>query len=200
MGRFVDRVQALALAMGGPGLFLAAALDSSFISLPEVVDLLLIYMVTQHKTRLLYYAASATAGSVLGCLALYFVGRKGDQWIARRFSKARIEKTQATFQRYGVMAVLIPSLLPPPAPFKIFVLLAGLAGISPSRFTLAVGIGRGIRYFGEALLAYYYGERAMTFLRDNGRTVGLAIAGLLAAGLVAYVVARRTRRAQSPIN
>src|SRR5689334_8731582 len=102
MGRFVVRVQALALAMGGAGLFLAAVLDSSFISLPEVVDLLLVYMVTHHKSRVLYYAAAATAGSVVGCLALYFVGRKGDQWIARRFSAARIAKTQATFQRYGV--------------------------------------------------------------------------------------------------
>ena len=193
MGRFVDRIQVLALGLGGPGLFLVAILDSSFLSLPEVVDLLLIYMVTEHKSRYVYYATSATLGSIVGCLALYFVGRKGDQWITKRFSAARVEKTMATFQRYGIMAVLIPSLLPPPAPFKIFVLLAGVAGISVPRFLIAITIGRGIRYFGEGALALYYGDRAMDFMRENARVVALSMVGLLVAGLVAYVLTKKLR-------
>jgi membrane protein YqaA with SNARE-associated domain len=196
MSRFVDWVQGLALTLGGPGLILVAVLDSSFISLPEVVDLLLIVMVTRHKSLFVYYATCATIGSIIGCLMLYFVGRKGDQWIAKRFSRARIEKTQATFQRYGIMAVLIPSLLPPPAPFKVFVLLSGLAGIKPARFTIAIAIGRGIRYFGEGLLAVYYGDRAIAFLENNGRTVGLWLAGILVAGLALYLAVKRTRRAK----
>src|SRR5262245_7761636 len=115
MGRYADRVQAFALGLGGPGLCLVAFLDSSFLSLPEINDLLLIYMVTQHKTRMVFYASCATAGSVAGCLVLYYLGRQGDQWIRKRFSAARVESALATFQRWGVMAVLIPSLLPPPA-------------------------------------------------------------------------------------
>src|SRR4249920_2724683 len=105
MGKFVDRIQALALALGGPGLFIIAFLDSSFLSLPEINDLLLIWMVTQHKTRMIYYASCATLGSVTGCLVLYYVGRKGDEWISRRVSPARRARALATFQRYGVMAV-----------------------------------------------------------------------------------------------
>ena len=193
MSSFVDRIQALALGLGGPGIFLVAILDSSFLSLPEVVDLLLIYMVTEHKSRYVYYATSATLGSIIGCLALYFVGRKGDQWITKRFSAARVEKTMATFQRYGIMAVLIPSLLPPPAPFKIFVLLAGVAGISVPRFVVAITIGRGIRYFGEGALALYYGDRAMDFMRENARVVALSMVGLLVAGLAAYVLTKKLR-------
>jgi len=193
MGRFVDRIQTLALGLGGPGLFLVAILDSSFLSLPEVVDLLLIYMITEHKSRYIYYATSATLGSIIGCLALYSVGRKGDAWITRRFSAARVEKTMATFQRYGIMAVLIPSLLPPPAPFKIFVLLAGVAGISVPRFVIAITIGRGIRYFGEGLLALYYGDRAMDFMRENARVVAFWMVGLLVAGLAAYVLVKKLR-------
>jgi len=195
MRHFVDWVQALALGLGAPGLFLAAIADSSFLSLPEVVDILLIWMTTQHKHRMLLYATSATLGSVLGCLILYTVGRKGDQFIARRFSAERMERALAAFRRYGLMAVLIPSLLPPPMPFKIFVLLAGVAGISTGRFVMAIAIGRGIRYFGEALLAVEYGDQAMIFLNENGRTVSLTLAIMCAAGLGGYLLWQKTRQA-----
>jgi len=193
MGRFVDRVQAFALALGGPGLFIVAFLDSSFLSLPEINDLLLIWMVTQHKPRMVYYATCATLGSVAGCLVLYYVGRRSEAWVARRFSVARMERAMGTIQRYGVLAVLIPSLLPPPAPFKIFVLLAGIAGISVTRFAVAISIGRGIRYFGEGLLAVWYGDRAMDFIRDNGRTVALTLVGLLILGFVGYALVKKAR-------
>lgn len=195
MRKFVDWIQALALGLGAPGLFLAAIADSSFVSLPEVVDILLIWMTTQHKSRMLLYASSATLGSVVGCLLLYAVGRKGDQFIMRRFSADRVERALGAFRRFGLMAVLIPSLLPPPMPFKIFVLLAGAAGISTGRFVLAIAIGRGIRYFGEGLLAVWYGDMAMEFLRANGRTVSLSLAALLGAALAGYLLWQKTRSA-----
>ena len=194
MRRFVDWIEAVALGLGAPGLFLAAIADSSFLSLPEVVDILLIFMVTQHKSRVLLYATSATLGSIVGCLLLYGVGRKGDQFIMRRFNAQRVERTLATFRRYGIMAVLIPSLLPPPAPFKIFVLLSGAAGISTGRFVVAIAIGRGIRYFGEAALAFWYGDAALAFLRANGRVVSLSIAILCAVGLGGYLLWKKSGR------
>src|SRR5262245_51699451 len=138
MGRFLDRIQAFALALGGPGLFIVAFLDSSFLSLPELNDLLLIWMVTAHRERMVFYATCATLGSIARCLVLYYIGRKGDEWVMRNFSAERLERATATFQRFGLWAVLIPALLPPPAPFKIFVLLAGVAGISIRRFVLAI--------------------------------------------------------------
>jgi membrane protein YqaA with SNARE-associated domain len=195
MARFVGWIQSIALGLGAPGLFLAALADSSFLSLPEIVDIVLIWMVTQHKSRMLLYATSATLGSVAGCLLLYGVGRKGDQFIMRRFSADRVERALKLFRRFGLMAVLIPSLLPPPMPFKIFVLLAGAAGISTGRFAVAIVIGRGIRYFGEALLAVWYGDRAMEFLHANGGTASLALAVLLAVGLVAYLLWQKTQTA-----
>ena len=189
MRGFVDRVQALALAMGAPGLFVVALLDSSFLSLPEIADLLVVWMVVQHKERLVLYAASATLGSILGCLALYYVGVKGGEAMVRkRFQSGTVDRALASFRRFGIMAVLIPSILPPPAPFKIFVLLSGVAKIPVTRFISAIAIGRGMRYFVEGLLAVWYGEQAIVFIRENGTAVALVIVALLGAGLGAYVL------------
>lgn len=194
MKSFLAWVQSIAVTLGAPGLFLIGFLDSSFLSFPEVNDLLLVFMVTRHPHRMLVYAGSAVLGSLVGCLVLYYLGRKGGEaFVRRRFSSGMVDRALGVIQRNGVLAILIPSLLPPPAPFKIFVILAGIAGISPTRFTLAIVIGRGLRYFGEGLLALWYGERAIDFLQDNSGTVGLVLAGLLALGLLGYWIWRKTR-------
>jgi membrane protein YqaA with SNARE-associated domain len=195
MGRIVDRIRVLALALGAPGLFLIAFLDSSFLSLPEIADLMVIYMVTHHKTRIIVYATAATLGSVAGCLVMYYIGRKGgDALVAKRFTTKNIERAKAAFQRHGMMTVLIPSLLPPPAPFKIFVLLAGVAQIDVRSFTFAVALGRGIRYFALGFLAIEYGDRALAYLHENGVTVSLIAVGLVFAGFLGYVIWTRAER------
>jgi membrane protein YqaA with SNARE-associated domain len=197
MRRFADWLQATALSFGAPGLFVVAFLDSSFLSLPEINDLLLIWMVTRHKELMPLYAGAATLGSIAGCLTLYYLGRKGGEaFVRKRFSSATVDRGIATFQRYGVVAVLIPSLLPPPAPFKIFVLLSGVAGINPWRFASAIAIGRGIRYFGEGWLAVRYGDGAIAFLHQHARTASLALVGLCVAGLLVYLAWRRWNTAR----
>ena len=92
----------------------------------------------------------------------------------------------AAFERYGVLVVLVPAILPPPAPFKIFVLLAGLAGVSPAKFVTAILIGRGARYLVLGLLAVEYGERALAYVDQHGFETAMVVLGLLAAGLAAY--------------
>jgi len=189
MRRFADGIQAFALGMGAPGLFVVAFLDSSFLSLPEINDLLLVLMVTRQKSRMVLYATSATLGSIAGCLILYYIGRRGgDALVRKRFASDRVDHALDVVRRYGVMSVLIPSLLPPPAPFKIFVLLAGVAGISVPRFVVAIAIGRGLRYFGEGLLAVRYGDRAVAYMEANAGTVTLVLAGVLLAAVVGYVL------------
>src|SRR5256712_7610156 len=189
MGTLADRLRALALAMGAPGLLLIAFLDSSFLSLPEIADLMVVYMVTHHKSRVVLYAFSATLGSIGGCLVMSFIGKKGgDALVSKRFTTRNIERAKASFQRHGVMTVLIPSLLPPPAPFKICVLLAGVAHVDVRKFVLAVALGRGVRYLALGFLAVEYGDRALAYLHENGVKVSLMAVGVLAAGFIAYLV------------
>jgi membrane protein YqaA with SNARE-associated domain len=195
MKRLLDWVQGFALALGGPGLFLIAFLDSSFLSFPEVVDLLIVWLTIQHPHRMLYYALLSTLGSIAGCLSLFLVARKGGEaFLRRRMHERHVDRSIAVVRKYGVLSVLIPSLLPPPAPFKIFVLGAGVAQVRLVDFLIAVTIGRGIRYFGEGMLALWYGERAVAFLRDNAQLVGVwmaAIALVLGVGAVFWQRRRR---------
>jgi membrane protein YqaA with SNARE-associated domain len=188
----IAAIQAWATSLGGRGLFVIAALDSSFLSFPQVNDLLIIVLSTKSPSLMPYYAGMTTAGSILGCLVLYGVARRGgDVFLRKRVSGPRLERGLALYQRHGLLAVLVPSLLPPPMPFKLFVLLAGAAKVSPWRFAAAVAIGRGIRYFGQGYLAVRYGERAFAMVEENGALVGLVLAGLAVVLGVAYYMLRK---------
>ena len=192
MSRIVTWAQGFALALGAPGLFVVAILDSSILTLPEINDILVVLLVTRHNARLALYAGAATAGSIVGSLVLFAVGRKGGEAVLqKRFSVERSTRARAFIEKYGVLAIIIPSLLPPPMPFKMFVLLSGVARMSVGRFVTAVAIGRGTRYFGEGLLALRYGDQTLAFLHEHSRTVALVLTIALAVGLVVYVVTSR---------
>jgi len=140
----------------------------------------------------------ATAGSVLGCLTLYYIARKGGQaFLRRRFHERHIDRGLQLFQKYGLLMVIIPALLPPPAPFKIFVLLAGVAAIPVWQFVTAIAIARGIRYGGEGLLAVMYGDRATAFLRDHAKEAGLWLAGIALVLGVIWVLIKQRRAGQT---
>jgi LPXTG-motif cell wall-anchored protein len=194
MTGFVAWIREFATSLGGPGLFVIAFLDSSFLSFPEVNDLLIIYLTTRHEERMVYYALMTTLGSIAGCLALYSVARKGGEaFLRKRFSPQYLERAMATFRRYGLLAILVPSILPPPTPFKIFVLAAGVARVRVVDFVAAIAIGRGVRYFGWGLLAVYYGDETAEFLKANAPTVALIVGAIVLVGGVALILWRRRR-------
>jgi len=188
MKALLHAIQALAIAIGGPGVFIIAFLDSSFLSFPEVPDGLVVSTVLAHPHWMVYYAGLATIGSVLGCLALYFFFRKGGEaLVRRRFNGPMLDRATRLSRRYGVLALLVPSLLPPPAPFKIFVVLAGVSGMPAVPFALTIALGRGIRYFGIGLLTVWYGDQATAFLTANGKVIAYWLVGaVLVAALVAF--------------
>ncbi len=194
MSGVLDAIQQWASELGGVGLFLIALLDSSFLSFPQVNDLLIIVLSTKYPERMPYYAGMTTVGSIIGCYLLYGVARRGGEvFLRKRLKGPYVDRAIALYQRHGLLAVVVPSLLPPPVPFKVFVLLAGAAAVSPVRFGLAVAIGRGIRYFGQGYLAVLYGEQAAEFMAAHGAEIGigLALAAIVAGAAVFFLRRRR---------
>lgn len=198
MRSFISSIYGFALGLGAPGLFVVAFLDSSFVSLPQINDILVVLMVTQHKDWMLLYVLMATLGSIAGCYVIYYLAeRGGEAFLRKRLKPGHVERALALYQRHGLLALMIPALLPPPAPFKLFVLAAGVAEVRPAQFVVAIAVARGARYLALGILAIYYGDAALELMRTHGRTVALVLVGLIAAGLLAWwIVSRRQDRAE----
>jgi membrane protein YqaA with SNARE-associated domain len=192
MASILSTIEAWASELGGIGLFVIALLDSSFLSFPQVNDLLIIVLSTKYPARMPYYAGMTTLGSLIGCFMLYgLVRRGGESFLRTRMQGRYFDRAVKLYQKYGLLAVIVPALLPPPVPFKLFVLLAGAASVSPLRFGIAIVIGRGIRYFGQGYLAVLYGERAADFMKHYGAQIGV---GLAVVAVVAAVIVIKVRR------
>lgn len=188
------KIEVFAMGLGGPGLFILAFLDSSFIALPEVVDILIVWAVIEHPERWLWYGAMATAGSVAGCYVLYALARRGGEtFLRKRLSEDHITRGMYWFRRYGVLALIVPSLTPPPVPFKPFVLMAGVSSMPRGRFIAAITAGRGVRYIGEAVLALLYGRQALTFVHAHARQLSIALGVLIVLGLAGHYAYRKLR-------
>jgi membrane protein YqaA with SNARE-associated domain len=185
----ITALQHWAADFGGIGMFVIAFLDSSFLSFPQVNDILIIVASTRNPSRMPYFAGMTTLGSLLGCFALYIVIRKGGETFVRKKLKGRFfDRAIELYQKYGLMAVIVPALLPPPVPFKAFVFLSAAAAVSPVKFGLAILIGRGIRYFGQGYLAVLYGERAADFMKKYGAEIGIGLA--VAAVAIGFAVVK----------
>ena len=184
--------------IGGTKLFLIAMFDSSFLSLPEVNDILIVTLSIKNPDSMLYYCLMTTLGSISGCLILYAMGRKGGEVLLhRKFSKEKLERVSRWYQKYGILAVTIPSILPPPTPFKIFVLSAGAFQVSVRQFVLAITIGRGFRYFVEGFLAIQYGEKARDYMQQNYPLFAVISVIVLLVGFGAFYAFRRFRQCRS---
>jgi len=177
-------VREFLIPFGAFGLFGIALLDSALIPLPGGPDAVMLLLSTQNPARMPLYALAATAGSVLGCVILYFISRRAGRRALDKFPPEKQARVKELVDRYDVLSVLVASVLPPPFPFKLFVITAGVFRLSLLRFAAAVAVGRAFRFFLEGFLAVRYGERAKDLLAENYPAVGLGIAALIVAAFV----------------
>ena len=176
---------------------LIGALDSSLLSLPEINDYLVVGRCYKYPSAAFYFPLFAAFGSVLGCLLLYTIMRRGGQALLRkRFKPESIQRVERAYARFGVFAIAIPAILPPPLPFKIFVATAGTLEYPRWKFLLTVMIARSFRYYVEGILAVFYGRRVLLFLKDNGLVIlSVVAAAAVIAVIVYYLMNRRRTRA-----
>ena len=177
-------VKEFLVPFGAFGLFAIALLDSALVPLPGGPDAVMLLLSAQSPARMPLYAVGATAGSVLGCVILYHISRRAGRRALEKFPPSKQARVKELVDRYDVLSVLVASVLPPPFPFKLFVITAGVFRLSLLRFTLAVAAGRAFRFFLEGFLAVRYGERAKDLLAENYPAVGLGLAALIVAAFL----------------
>jgi membrane protein YqaA with SNARE-associated domain len=180
------------VSLGPFGLFAIAFLDSVMVPMPGGVDAVLLLLAAARPSWMLIYVAAATIGSTAGCVALYRLSQRAGKKALSRFSEAKQKRVKDLIDRYDVMSVLVASLLPPPFPFKLFVVSAGVFRLNLLRFTLAVAGGRTFRYLLLAYLAARYGDQAKELLARYYPAVGITLAVLIVLFFVAKALMRQS--------
>ncbi len=180
------------------GLVAIAFVDSAFLPLPTAIDLWVITLCIRDPQSMLLYASVATVGSVAGCLVLYYAARRGGHAAAeRKVGKERMSRIRSWFEKYEFLTVTVPAFMPPPTPFKAFIITAGVVEVRVGKFLLALLIGRTIRYFSEAFLAVHYGVAVWHFITGRGALLTLAVATSIVVAWVVINLATRLRRVAS---
>jgi membrane protein YqaA with SNARE-associated domain len=191
------KIIAFASGLGAPGLLLISFLDSSFLTFPVINDLILIELSLRHPLRMPLYAAMATLGSVVGCVVLFLVARGMEEAVFHKRAGRHGMAIRHWVERNGFVGILVAALLPPPTPFKVFVLAAGIFEIPLASFAAAVSLARTFRYFVVGYLAIRYGHAALPYLAQHKLQVALAAIALVAVSyalskvLLRYKVAER---------
>jgi membrane protein YqaA with SNARE-associated domain len=185
------------VAYGVFGLFAIALLDSALIPLPGGPDAVMLVLSASRPAWWVFYAAAATLGSVIGCVILYYISKRAGRSALARFSEAKQARVRELIERYDVLAVLIVAVLPPPFPFKLFVVSAGVFRMNVVRFALAIAAGRAFRFLLEGYLAARYGEHAKELLSRYYPVIGIGLAVLIIAFAVGRGLLRGKTEAQS---
>ena len=151
-------------ALGGLGLLFSSFVDSSFVPLPLVTDLVLMELSSRHPMRMPYYAAMAALGSLGGCIWIYWLARKGGQAYYRRTRGRAPGRIRKLIQQYPLASVFFPAVAPFPVPFKPFVIAQGAFQVPFGTFVIGTLVGRGLLFFFEGFLGARYGEAAKQFI------------------------------------
>jgi len=174
--------------LGGLGLILLGLADNSVVPLPGSMDVLTVWLAAHERSWWTYYAAMATAGSLIGGYITYSLARKGGKSaLERKRSKHRAAKIYQSFERWGFRAVAVPALLPPPFPIVPFLLAAGAMQYSQKKFLGALALGRGLRFTIVAALGVIYGNQIVRFFAHYYRpALWVLVALALIGGIVAF--------------
>lgn len=181
---------ALLLPWGPWGVLAIAALDSAAFGMP--LDFVVAQFVWADHSRFLLYCFMGALGSALGSLPIYAIGYKGgEELLVKRVGQTRFDKVHARFEKSEFLTLALPAMLPPPTPFKLFVLGAGVAEMSVWRFLLGIFTGRMARFLILSLLTLKFGPGVVNFIMHGHTKAKLVILGIVLVALLIWWFLRR---------
>jgi membrane protein YqaA with SNARE-associated domain len=193
LSRYTAFLWALLKPLGAWGVLVVGAVDGAFLGLP--VDAVVAGYVYQNHARFVLYALMASAGSALGSIVIYVIGYKGgEELLRKRIPAARLEKIHEAFDKHPFWSLMLPAMLPPPTPFKLFVLAAAVSEMGFTRFLLAIFSGRMVRFLLLGLLTIRFGPDVVQLLGTVFRQHYYLILEAIIVGLVVWFVMRRRKR------
>ena len=189
-GRYTEYIRALLIPLGPWGIFLIAFIDAAFLGIP--MDPLVAFFVYRRPMYFWLYTLMGAAGSALGSVVVYYIGRKGEEvLLEKHIPKRRLEGIRRAFERHEFLALMVPAMLPPPTPFKFFVLTAGGLKMRLDHFLLAIFSGRMIRFTALSLLTIFFGPQIVTLTLNLVKQHLLWVLGLVAVALLVWLLHRR---------
>ena len=194
LGR-LTKVSNYLITFGPFGLFAIALLDGAFVPMAGGPDAVVMLLSASRPGWMVFYAAAASLGSTAGCIILYYISQRAGRRALARFSASKQARVKDLIERYDVLSVLVASLLPPPFPFKLFVVSAGVFRLSVMRFAIAIFAGRAFRYLLEGYLAARYGDHAKEWFAHYYPAIGISLAVLI---VLAFIGRSLWRHRQTP--
>jgi len=187
--RYTKWIWSLLAPLGPWGVFAIAAVDGSFLGLP--LDAIVAGYVYNDRPHLFFYVILASAGSAAGSCVLYVIGYLGGETLLRkRIPPARYEKIHASFEKHEFWALMLPAMLPPPTPFKLFVLAAAAAEMRFINFLAAIFAGRFVRFLILGVLTLKFGPEVVHLTAELFRHHLLWVLAVVAAGVAVWILLR----------
>ena len=192
LAKYTAWILHLLTPLGIWGVFAIAFADSALLGMP--VDAIVAFYVYQDHRRLLFYVLMASLGSALGSIPLYIIGYLGGEKVLRkRISEERFQRIHRSFEQHEFWALMFPAMLPPPTPFKIFVLAASVFEMRFRDFMVAIFAGRFVRFLVLSLLTLWFGPQIVGLMGTVVRQHFSWVLGALAGALLVWLLMRRSR-------
>jgi len=193
LSRYTAFLWALLKPLGAWGVLVVAAIDGAFLGLP--VDAVVAGYIYQNPARFLLYALMASVGSTLGSIVIYVIGYKGgEELLRKRIPPARFERIHNAFDKHPFWSLMLPAILPPPIPFKVFALAAAVSEMGFGRFLLAIFSGRMVRFLILGVLTIKFGPDVVHLVGTVFQQHYYLILEAIIVGLIVWFVMRRRKK------
>lgn len=196
--KYTDWVKALLVPLGPWGVLVIATCDAAAFGIP--MDPIIVGYVWAKPNMFWAYCLMASVGSAIGSLVPYWIGYKGEELLLeRRIPPRTLEKIRQSFEKHEVLALVVPAMMPPPTPFKLFVMFAGAAKLPKRDFMLAIFGGRMLRFLILSALTVAFGPTVLHLITQHGKIALAIIAGLILVGVLIWWLKRKSEHPEGAV-